>query len=1299
MMHNSNWGNIIANDTAFWLGKNTYIPQILSVEYQRLRKLFLENQVMGAIFELKDVIELTIKIPVILAMAISLNDDRNKLSITKSKSFELLLSGPLSLGHWMNIAKVLIKEPSLNESMKTILDNTLKYLSVDNEANHSVNIVAWRNKRIGHGAFNEHLNRETCIEVEKILVALKEVFEANSKLFQLFEIYQNSTNLMKRLDLDTNQLEEQIDELLVKIDDKYIPLTPFIIAIKNNIYLYDSFLEGKKVGYLDYINADKIKLVVDQITCIYNDLNHKTNILSLGSVKNLVLEDDEISYLSTNMRDLIKPEYLVNKLKSWIDTYSKGIFRLQMDTGMGKSTFVKMLDPFLNEQIGKKHITFPDVSVRCFYINNTYSAKLSFFRDGIKKSFYKTDDGKVFKGNDISFKSKNEFAEFLNLFLEYYQQLSYSGYNVKPKILLVIDALDESFKNNESEILSVIPDENMLSDDIYILITYRTDNNLDYSVRNEFNIINFTDTFIINSDDKNNQELIKKYILKFAPHMLVSDNKILNSVSGTTFLRANILRYIPSVLEKNTILFDSDIFKCYFNKLYFFYSDKYYEKIKQIIILLSFSEVPLNLEQISTVLGDTLDNFQILCILDDLGGILYKINTHKGVSYTIKHLEIKKFILDYFSYEAELLLITLLNQLIELLNSEEAIDGIAWLRLLLVFKNMKKLNLECFFGRMFTYKFMSAVLMRFSSYNNELLVEYWSEYLPYMYIELGLSIINNYKNNAEEGSLWGTDILVEDDLYWIESFGLSLVAIGIYKSNSEIADIKIINNIIILLSKVSNYRGIDYFKVFKNIFEVDKTLQSYFDKNINKDLSKLDLYIKEPVELPSIINEFGLSNLPISFYNLFYGPRECILSLIDSILEYLKTVDSVTVDNDQVHKVLRLIYFISNNDKYISKNDVRDVSQITYHSFLEFILHAFRPIERWLEPIYEEIPLTAQNTLSQYERACIKRCLDGLVNNNLTGRSPIFGDYSPNVLYVNNDSNDGKLRLCLTYSINIDMLTSYLSELFHVIKSKKLLYESGYYPPMTTWIFATPKSLSLGTNRGPLKVDKKIEDYLLFVNSQVKLSRFDRNWELISGLRTLSSRTTYYLRFLCDPMSSSIYNSNDELSEGRLPYITKYQVKIDEFNLWEKQDLNEMIINRIFVSIIREYKIRFRRHMSYYLKGFDDLVAYLKNCRLCDSHDVSVVTEFISLYRKFISKSADVNYVIQELKIILFDKKLLVLLDRFCGRLGRQINLQSLSEWGLIRKEEIDSLNLDYYTYQEKLDLEHEKYDWSPENF
>lgn len=47
MMRNSDWGNIIANDTAFWLDENTYIPQILFVEYHRLKNYFLRIKLWG----------------------------------------------------------------------------------------------------------------------------------------------------------------------------------------------------------------------------------------------------------------------------------------------------------------------------------------------------------------------------------------------------------------------------------------------------------------------------------------------------------------------------------------------------------------------------------------------------------------------------------------------------------------------------------------------------------------------------------------------------------------------------------------------------------------------------------------------------------------------------------------------------------------------------------------------------------------------------------------------------------------------------------------------------------------------------------------------------------------------------------------------------------------------------------------------------------------------------------------------------------------------------------------------------
>lgn len=433
-MTDTNWGKSISQEESFWIDETIYIPTILATEYNRLRRLLLDNQIMGGIFELKDVIELSIKLPVILAMAISLNDEANRLSITKSRAFSLLLSGSLSLGHWVSIAKNLLDESFLSSSIKKILSNTLEYLTVDNKQKESINVVAWRNKRIGHGAFSEELNDEIREEIYDILQSLKHVFESNSDLFEDFKIYQNSANVMKLLDLTDIESENSIDELLVKFNDQFISLRPFLIAIGNRIYLYDSFLDGKKVGYLDYVHADKIKIVVDEITNIYKDLNQKNIILSLGNVNGLVLEEDEVSYLTSSMRDLIKPDYIINQIKSWIDTYSKGIFKLQMDSGMGKSTIVKMLDPFLKEYLGKKHIDIPGVSVRCFYINNTYSAKLTFFQDSIRKDFYKTDNGKVFKGDDISFNTKEEFAKFLNQFIEYYKQLSYSGYDVNTKI-------------------------------------------------------------------------------------------------------------------------------------------------------------------------------------------------------------------------------------------------------------------------------------------------------------------------------------------------------------------------------------------------------------------------------------------------------------------------------------------------------------------------------------------------------------------------------------------------------------------------------------------------------------------------------------------------------------------------------------------------------------------------------------------------------------------------------------------------------------------------------------------------
>ena len=1290
-----NWGESISQEEGFWIDETIYIPTILATEYNRLRRLLLDNQIMGGIFELKDVIELSIKLPVILAMAISLNDEANRLSITKSRSFGLLLSGSLSLGHWVNIAKNLLDESFLSSSIKKILSNTLEYLTVDNKQKESINVVAWRNKRIGHGAFSEELNDEIREEIYDILRSLKHVFESNSDLFEDFKIYQNSANVMKLLELTDIESENSIDELLVKFNDQFISLRPFLIVIDNRIYLYDSFLDGKKVGYLDYVHADKIRIVVDEITNIYKDLNQKNIILSLGNVNGLVLEADEVSYLTSSMRDLIKPDYIINQIKSWIDIYPKGIFKLQMDSGMGKSTIVKMLDPFLKEYLGKKHIDIPGASVRCFYINNTYSAKLTFFRDSIRKDFYKTDNGKVFKGDDISFNTKEEFAKFLNQFIEYYKQLSYSGYDVNTKLVLIIDALDESFQNNKSEILSVIPDSELLSDDIYIIVTYRTDNMLEYLVRSEVACISFTDSLIVSADNYNNQELVEQYILKFIPHISEYDSSIIQSIAiaSTTFLRANILRYIPSIIKHRTILYDSDVFQSYFEKLHFLYSDKYYEKVKNIVILLSLGEIPLSLKQMSVVLDETLDDFQILCILDDLGPILSKVHTSLGVTYSIKHIEIKRFILNYFSFDAELLIITFLNQIIDLLNSSKSIDEMEWLRLLLVFKNMKSLNFECFMSRMYTYKFYMGVLRRFSKYNNKAIVEYWSSYAASMYIELGLSIINSYNNNSEDMRPGGSNQLTNDDTYWIEAFALSLISMGIHRSNSSEQSVLLVNNVINLLNHVSSERNVDFISLFKSIFEADKVLQKYFVTRLNKRVSPVEFKVKEDVVYDSHMSRFGLKDLPISFHPLFNGPRECILSLLNSLIDYLSKIEVHKIDQLQIFQLLKTIYFISINDKYIPFGTFTNMIKLSYHSFIEALLIDFRPIEKWEQSIKKRFPLNHDNILSVYEKKCIKRCIDSCVMPDIrTNLSPIFGEFDPNILYIENDFETNKQMIKLAYPVRISILKSYLSELYYVIKSKKIFYKEGYYPMIASWIFATPNNLSLGTNKEPDPSPCNLGIFDRFLTSKVKLSQFDRDWETVRLAMILFPRTVFYLKFLCNPIGQSVSGKNrhdDNFHDIGVGYIEPYQVDIEIYSLWNERILDWSLVNRIFLSIIREFRTRLRRYLNYKFSTIEELDTYMDTVTIIDRRDILIIKKFFVLYNKFKS-SVEIMYIIQELKSILFNEQLINILNRFFGRIGRQLNLQMLTELGHLSKDDIK--NLDYVTYQEKLEIERKRY-------
>ena len=167
------------------------------------------------------------------------------------------------------------------------------------------------------------------------------------------------------------------------------------------------------------------------------------------------------------------------------------------------------------------------------------------------------------------------------------------------------------------------------------------------------------------------------------------------------------------------------------------------------------------------------------------------------------------------------------------------------------------------------------------------------------------------------------------------------------------------------------------------------------------------------------------------------------------------------------------------------------------------------------------------------------------------------------------------------------------------------------------------------------------------------------------------------------------YGNDDDFNDIGAGDIIPYQVNIDIYSLWNERILDWSLVNSIFLSIIREFRSRLRRYLNFRFSTVEELYDYMDEVTIIDKRDIMIIKKFLVLYNKFKS-SVEITYIIQELKSILFNEQLINILNRFFGRIGRQLNLQMLTELGCLSQNDIK--NLDYVTYQEKLEIERKRY-------
>lgn len=139
------------------------------------------SQICGALLQVKDLFEVLLKLPVIIAAVTLLDRDRNQ---TENRILLALLEKLLSLGDWEAIARQVYNQlefptgtESIEENLKAVLDLFAKN-----------NIVKWRNEVIGHGALSLNEFDDVGQDLAKLLKVLKSFFSDQDGFYRNLEL-------------------------------------------------------------------------------------------------------------------------------------------------------------------------------------------------------------------------------------------------------------------------------------------------------------------------------------------------------------------------------------------------------------------------------------------------------------------------------------------------------------------------------------------------------------------------------------------------------------------------------------------------------------------------------------------------------------------------------------------------------------------------------------------------------------------------------------------------------------------------------------------------------------------------------------------------------------------------------------------------------------------------------------------------------------------------------------------------------------------------------------------------------
>lgn len=599
-----------------------------------------------------------------------------------------LIGTSLTLGVWQEILCNLKGITGLDQEMREVC--TSIYKSICDEGDKRFKLVKWRNSEIGHGALSLNIDSDKIYEIEKQMNIIVNIIYTHLDFFYSmdFSLITDCNSLIKFNGIDclsSLNYDDSILKLSLKGRNNDLNVDPLIKIYNNGIFLFDSFVPYRIDAFsIDYPNGIRDKCHGKLLEWLYKKRS-QLNIPKMGecnSIYETIFSIDftrQIANLS-NAKDFVKPEYLINKIETFIESEKSGILLLSLDRGMGKTYFSKAL----NQNDNTKDIfdqVDTDWIIRTIHLNTYTMFEAFLFQREVQNSIF-TDSYTVgfnfnFSEDASDYDKQKAFANYLNKIRkrEYYEE--------DQKFILVIDGLDELPVNETNSILSLIPHSSLLDEGVYIILTARTrsEKEKEFTLPQGYNDIFgeidnlvtragiYRETFHTSYDGYQNfiHEYLKQKGIKLSKQQ---KSELMNDPERIKMVYIGIMTKCYNYNNDLTIFSSDDIILTYLNIISIRIENRklntnadlselksrYMKIMIDVLTVLTMYNEPLNLYQIKYLIKEHTNDYELIGILNDIKGLISVTRAkNRHQLYALSHIDIRK--------NCEIVLINQVNEL------------------------------------------------------------------------------------------------------------------------------------------------------------------------------------------------------------------------------------------------------------------------------------------------------------------------------------------------------------------------------------------------------------------------------------------------------------------------------------------------------------------------------------------------------------------------------------------------------------------------------------------------------------